>query len=77
MQRQWPLNHLILLKRAETGLLARSLNNRAAVNLAVTKFMDRAGRELAWTEIERELGTLQGPDGSDLPGEMLIGVGTK
>jgi ubiquinone/menaquinone biosynthesis C-methylase UbiE len=34
-------------------------------------------RELAWTEIEQELGKLQSPDGLDLPGEMLIGVGSK
>jgi len=36
-----------------------------------------AERDQAWTEIERELGKLHRPDGLDLPGEMLIGVGTK
>jgi ubiquinone/menaquinone biosynthesis C-methylase UbiE len=36
-----------------------------------------AEREQAWTEIEQELGKRQRPDGLDLPGEMLIGVGTK
>jgi SAM-dependent methyltransferase len=36
-----------------------------------------AEREQAWIEIEQELGRRQGPDGLDLPGEMLIGVGTK
>jgi SAM-dependent methyltransferase len=34
-------------------------------------------REQAWIEIEQELGKWQGRDGIDLPGEMLIGVGTK
>ena len=34
-------------------------------------------REQAWAEIEHELGKIQGPNGLDLPGEMLIGVGTK
>jgi len=34
-------------------------------------------REQAWIEIEQELSKRQGPDGLDLPGEMLIGVGTK
>jgi ubiquinone/menaquinone biosynthesis C-methylase UbiE len=36
-----------------------------------------AEREQAWIEIEQELGKWQGSDGLDLPGEMLIGVGTK
>ena len=39
--------------------------------------LDDGQRERAWTEIERELGKLHGPDGLDLPGEMLIGIGTK
>jgi ubiquinone/menaquinone biosynthesis C-methylase UbiE len=34
-------------------------------------------REQAWAEIEQELAKRQGSDGLDLPGEMLIGVGTK
>jgi hypothetical protein len=36
-----------------------------------------AEREQAWIEIEQELGKRQGSNGLDLPGEMLIGVGTK
>ena len=55
-----------LKKRAEAGHLPRSLNNGAAGKLV----------ELAWTEIERELINLHRPDGLDLPGEILIGVGT-
>jgi hypothetical protein len=53
-------------KAGKTGLLLRSLNSGAAGKLV----------ELAWTEIERELIRLHGPDGLDLPGEILIGVGT-
>jgi len=34
-------------------------------------------REQAWTEIEQELTKRQGPDGIELPGEMLIAVGSK
>jgi ubiquinone/menaquinone biosynthesis C-methylase UbiE len=34
-------------------------------------------REKAWAEIERELGKLRRGEGLELPGEMLIGVGTK
>lgn len=36
-----------------------------------------AERELAWTEIERQLGQFESPDGFEVPGEVLIGVGTK
>jgi SAM-dependent methyltransferase len=34
-------------------------------------------RELAWTEIGRQLGQFEKPDGFEIPGEALIGVGTK
>jgi ubiquinone/menaquinone biosynthesis C-methylase UbiE len=34
-------------------------------------------RELAWTEIEQQLGRFEGPNGFEAPGEVLIGVGTK
>jgi hypothetical protein len=39
--------------------------------------LGNAERKLAWIEIEQELGNLHGPNGLELPGEMLIGVGTK
>ena len=34
-------------------------------------------RGQAWAEIERQLSQLEGPNGVELPGEFLIGVGTK
>lgn len=36
-----------------------------------------AERGPAWTEIERQLGQFEGPNGFEAPGEVLIGVGTK
>jgi ubiquinone/menaquinone biosynthesis C-methylase UbiE len=36
-----------------------------------------ADRELAWSEIEKQLQQFDGPNGFDAPGEVLIGVGTK
>lgn len=36
-----------------------------------------ADRELAWKEIEQQLGEFRGPNGIEVPGEVLIGVGTK
>jgi SAM-dependent methyltransferase len=53
------------------GLKATIFIREAMANLADTE------REQAWIEIEQELAKWQGPDGLDLPGEMLIAVGTK
>jgi len=39
--------------------------------------LKEADRELAWTEIERQLCQFEGPNGFEAPGEVLIGVGTK
>jgi len=36
-----------------------------------------AERERAWAEVEQQLCRFEGPNGLELPGEMLIGVGTK
>ena len=36
-----------------------------------------AEREQAWTEIEQQLRPFEGPNGCEVPGEVLIGVGTK
>lgn len=44
---------------------------------AVLARVDDAGREQAWTEIERALARFDGTDGFVAPGELLIGVGTK
>ncbi len=42
----------------------------------IAKLRD-AEREQAWTEIEQQLRGFEGPSGCELPGELLIGVGTK
>ena len=39
--------------------------------------LGEATREQAWEEIERELSQFEGPNGVEVPGEFLIGVGTK
>ncbi len=39
--------------------------------------LGEAEREQAWAEIERQLSRLEGPNGVEVPGEFLIGVGTK
>ena len=42
----------------------------------LTKLND-ADRELAWSEIERQLTQFEGPSGFNAPGEWLVAVGTK
>ena len=39
--------------------------------------LPEAEHEQAWAEIERQLTRYEGPDGIDIPGESLIGAGTK
>jgi hypothetical protein len=39
--------------------------------------LEDSAREQAWTEIERQFRPLEGTNGIDVPGEFLIGVGTK
>ena len=34
-------------------------------------------REMAWAEIEQQFKQFEGPTGLEIPGEVLIGVGTK
>ncbi len=34
-------------------------------------------REQAWAEVEQQMRRFDGPNGCELPGELLIGVGTK
>ena len=42
----------------------------------LTKLSD-TDRELAWSEIERQLSQFEGPNGFEAPGEWIVGVGTK
>ena len=39
--------------------------------------LSEAERERAWSEIEQQLRQFEGPNGSEAPGEVLIGIGTK
>jgi hypothetical protein len=39
--------------------------------------LNEADRERAWTEIAEQFKQFEGPNGCEIPGEVLIGVGTK
>ena len=55
-----------VLRRLKDGVLGEP----------ITKLPD-AERKEAWAEVEQQLRRFEGPNGLELPGEMLIGVGTK
>jgi hypothetical protein len=39
--------------------------------------LNEADREKAWAEITEQFKRFEGPNGFEIPGELLIGVGTK
>jgi hypothetical protein len=39
--------------------------------------LNEADRERAWAEIADEFKRYEGPNGFEVPGEVLVGVGTK
>jgi len=39
--------------------------------------LNEADRERAWAEIGEQFKRFEGPNGFEIPGEVLIGVGTK
>jgi ubiquinone/menaquinone biosynthesis C-methylase UbiE len=53
---------------------------RSVKNPVLQQHLDKlsdAERGQAWVEIEQQFKQLEGPNGLELPGEMLVGVGTK
>jgi hypothetical protein len=55
----------------------RSMRNSVGDVRELMGRLDEAGRERAWVEIEEQLRRFEGPNGLEVPGEVLIGVGTK
>ena len=54
------------MKKATTGDLGELM-----------KQLKEADRERAWAEIEEKFRGFEGPNGFEVPGEVLVGVGTK
>jgi ubiquinone/menaquinone biosynthesis C-methylase UbiE len=61
---------------SSTAEMIRRLKETAFLRGPIEK-LGEAEREQAWVEIERQLSQLERPNGVDIPGEFLIGVGTK
>jgi hypothetical protein len=61
---------------SSTAEMIRRLKETAFLRGPIEK-LGEAHREQAWAEIERQLRQLEGPNGIEVPGEFLIGAGTK
>lgn len=61
---------------SSTAEIFQSLKESAFLRQPIEK-LGETEREQAWLEIERQLRQLEGPRGVEVPGEFLIGVGTK
>lgn len=61
---------------SSTAEMIRRLKETAFLRGPIEK-LGEAQREQAWAEIERQLRQLEGPSGVEIPGEFLIGAGTK
>jgi SAM-dependent methyltransferase len=55
----------------------RSMRNSAGDLRELMSRLNDTDREMAWAEIEGQLRRFEGPNGLEVPGEVLIGVGTK
>jgi ubiquinone/menaquinone biosynthesis C-methylase UbiE len=56
--------------------MMRRLKESAFLRQPIEK-LSAAEREQAWVEIEQQLSQFEGPNGVEIPGEVLIGAGTK
>ena len=55
----------------------RSMRNSAGDLRELMSRLNEAEGERAWVEIEEQLRRFERPNGLEVPGEVLIGVGTK
>ena len=67
----------ILWTRASTSEAISVYKDSYAVLRDLMAKLSDADREMAWKEIEQQVGEFRGPSGIEIPGEVLIGVGTK
>jgi ubiquinone/menaquinone biosynthesis C-methylase UbiE len=61
---------------SSTAEIVQRLKETAFLRGPIEKLTD-TDREQAWAEIQHEFSKLEGPNGIELPGEFLIGAGTK
>ncbi|HEY2922993.1 MAG TPA: methyltransferase domain-containing protein [Candidatus Binatia bacterium] len=71
--------HAVPIQRrfASTAEAIERMRNSAGDLRELVSRLNEAERERAWVEIEEQLRRFEGPNGLEVPGEVLIGVGTK
>ena len=55
----------------------RNVRNGAGDHKKLMSRLNEAQRESAYIEIQEQLSRFEGPNGLEVPGEVLLGVGTK
>src|SRR5262245_45566129 len=71
--------HTIAIQRrfASTADAIHHMQNSVGDTRELMNRLTEAQRERAWVEIEEQLSRFEGPNGLEVPGEVLLGVGTK
>jgi hypothetical protein len=69
--------HAVTLRRRFASAEKASQAIENPVLRQLMQKLSEAEREQAWDEIKRELSRFENPNGCEMTGEMLIGVGTK
>jgi hypothetical protein len=69
----------VLIQRRSPSAVAAVGNMRKGAGDAweIMNRLNEADRERAWAEIGEQFKRFEGPNGFEIPGEVLIGVGTK
>jgi len=71
--------HTVAIQRrfASTADAIHHLQTTVGDNRELMNRLTEAQRESAYVEIQEQLSRFEGPNGLEVPGEVLIGVGTK
>jgi SAM-dependent methyltransferase len=71
--------HTVAIQRrfASTADAIHNRQNSVGDTRELMNRLTEAQRERAWVEFEEQLSRFEGPNGLEVPGEVLIGVGTK
>jgi hypothetical protein len=71
--------HTVAIQRriASTADAIHHMQNNVGDTRELMNRLTEAQRERAWVEIEEQLRRFEGPTGLEVPGEALLGVGTK
>lgn len=64
-------------RRPSVAAAVENMRKSASDSRELMNRLNKADRERAWAEIAEQFKRFEGPNGFEIPGEVLIGVGTK